>query len=536
MLPFHRLETLEPLPESFTNPFCYAPCGIVQVAGRELMEYLDSREEWREELDRGKMFGVLVVRNSESELGYLCAFSGNLAGQTQHEHFVPPIFDLNSTETFFRVEESRISEINAEIKALESDAELVNLKSQLAIQSSESAQKIAEYRAIIKSSKIQRNAIRQTTSDQDIISKLTKESQHQKAELKRIEHREAQKISLLESQLSTHTNKISELKSLRQTLSQELQQRLFESYIIHNFKGDKESIFSIFKRERGVLPPAGTGECAAPKLLNYAYINSLIPIAMGEFWWGESPMGEVRHHGEYYTACKSKCEPLLNYMLTGLNVESQSQNYAINRDVKILYQDSWLAVVDKPAGMLSVKGKGGDISVESLLSALFPYASEAKVVHRLDMDTSGLLVISFNADVYRELQRQFAMREVTKEYVAILDGTLPNDAGTISLPLRPNFEERPRQMVDYISGKEAITNYRVISHTNTQTRISLTPHTGRTHQLRVHCAHTQGLNSPIVGDRLYGKPSRRLMLHAEKIAFRHPITREVIGVESPAEF
>ncbi len=449
---------------------------------------------------------------------------------------MPPIFDLNSTETFFRVEESRISEINAEIKALESDAEFLNLKSQLATQRSESAQKIAEYRAIIKSSKIQRNTIRQTTSDQDVISKLTKESQHQKAELKRIECSELQKISLIESQLSTHITQIEKLKSLRQTLSQELQQRLFESYIIHNFKGDKESIFSIFKEARGMLPPAGTGECAAPKLLNYAYLNSLTPIAMGEFWWGESPMGEVRHHGEYYTACKSKCEPLLNYMLTGLNVELQSQNYAINRDVKIVYQDSWLAVVDKPAGMLSVKGKGVDISVEYLLPVLFTSASEAKVVHRLDMDTSGLLVISFNADVYRELQRQFAMREVSKEYVAILDGFLPNDTGAISLPLSPNFEERPRQIVDYVSGKESITHYKVVSRQGSQTRVTLTPHTGRTHQLRLHCAHTQGLKSPIVGDRLYGKPARRLMLHAEKIAFRHPITREVIEVESPAEF
>lgn len=524
------------LPELFTNPFDYEPSEVVRCAASELVRYLDSRPELHDELAEGKMFGVLVVRTPDGTLGALYGFSGNLAGQTTHDFFVPPIFDLHASTSFFRGKEAEISAINSQIKEIEEGAEMLQAKSRLDEYKALTTSQITEYKEVMRDSKRKRNELRRTTSAPELLSQLIAESQFQKAELKRMETKCNLDIAELEDSLSLLTDRVKELKAQRQTLSRRLQTEIFDSYIVLNHRGESQTLTDIFRLSRNAPPPAGAGECAAPKLLNYAFAHGLQPIAMGEFWWGLSPKGEVRTHGEYYTACKSKCEPILGYMLRGMELLRNTRDYSPKRKIEVLYEDEWLAVVDKPAGMLSVKGRTDQPSVESLLPQLFPHSPHAKVVHRLDMDTSGILLIALTDSTYSDLQRQFAQRTLTKEYIAIMEGEVTQEQGEILLPLAPDFENRPRQRVDHISGKSAHTSYRVLERVDGHSRLSLTPHTGRTHQLRMHCAHTEGLAMPIVGDRLYGRASTRLMLQAVKISFTHPTTLKCMTFEVKPEF
>jgi tRNA pseudouridine32 synthase/23S rRNA pseudouridine746 synthase len=305
-----------------------------------------------------------------------------------------------------------------------------------------------------------------------------------------------------------------------------------------NAKGEKKDLSELFKDTTQKVPPAGAGECAAPKLLQYAYQNGLIPIAMAEFWWGDSPKQEIRRHGYYYPACKGKCEPILKHMLVGLQVdENPLQKEALRKkELEIVYEDEWLVVVNKPAGMLSVPGKSDSDSVYQQMIKRYPNATGPMIVHRLDMATSGLLLIAKNKEVHQNLQAQFKNRTIEKRYTAILDGCIKMDEGIIQLPIRPEPNDRPRQVVDHIYGKPAITRYQVIERKAEQTRISFYPLTGRTHQLRVHAAHPFGLNAPIIGDELYGIKADRLYLHAEYIAFQHPITNQKITIEKKAGF
>lgn len=525
-----------PLPELFTDPFNYVPCEVVRIASHELIRYIESQEQWREELSRGKMFGVLVCKTKEGDVGFLSAFSGNLDGQTQQPTFVPPIFDLHSIDSFFRAEESVISAINSQIKAIEEGDIYIDLSSKIEQRKALRASEVTAYKQLMKRSKADRDKIRSSSSCAAELQQITKESQFQKAELKRIEALHNSNITILEGEKEGLDNQISKLKHERQRLSQELQRKIFESYILRNHLGEQRSMVEIFAQYRSTLPPAGAGECAAPKLLHYAFVNELTPIAMGEFWWGDSPKGEVRHNGEFYTACKSKCEPILGYMLRGMQLDSTSSDYSITRDLNIVYQDEFLAVVDKPAGMLSVAGHVDLPSVEGLLPILFAQYADAKVVHRLDMDTSGLLLIALKPDIYRSLQRQFEKREVEKEYLALLDGVISTHVGEINLPISSDYEQRPRQKIDYVGGKEAFTTYKLISVDGNISRVSLTPHTGRTHQLRLHCAHHEGIGVPIVGDRLYGHPATRLMLQAQRISFIHPASASRMSFELEAEF
>ena len=286
-------------------------------------------------------------------------------------------------------------------------------------------------------------------------------------------------------------------------------------------------------------PPAGAGECAAPKLLQQAYLHGWKPIAMAEFWWGNSPKAEIRHHGYYYPACKGKCEPILQHMLQGLEVEENpmlqlpEQGYG---KLKIVYEDEWLLVVNKPSGMLSVPGKGEKESVYSLARQLYPEADGPMIVHRLDMATSGLLIVAKNKKVHQHLQAQFKNHSIRKKYIALLDGIIPQDEGTIELPICPDPLDRPRQVVDMEYGKPAITHYQVLERRDKCTRIAFHPHTGRTHQLRVHAAHPSGLHCPIIGDELYGRKDKRLYLHAESIEFTHPADGRIIRITEKADF
>ncbi len=536
MFLFNPLPQDIPVPKLFTDPFNYEPCEVVNYASEELMRYISSREEWGRELSMGKMFGVLVCKTPSGELGYLSAFSGNLDGQSTHKHFVPPIFDLQQVGSFFKSEEAKISAINERVKLLNSDKDYSALRVKIEELKSIFCREIADYKQFMAKSKVVRNELRASSPNDETLKSITKESQFQKAELKRMELIHRSKMAELEAQKMDFDNKIAELKALRQMLSQDLQHKIFESYIVRNHQGEQKTMIEIFEESRATPPPSGAGECAAPKLLHYAFTNNLKPIAMGEFWWGDSPKGEVRHHGEFYAACKSKCEPILGYMLRGMRLDPNDLNYSITRDLRVVYRDEWLAVVDKPAGMLSVKGRVDHPSVEDKLCETFPQHPVCKVVHRLDMDTSGILIIAFDAQTHSTMQQQFENREVQKGYLALLDGLVSGDVGDVNIPLSSDFNIRPRQKVDYIDGKSAHTSYRVISTNNNQTRVLLTPHTGRTHQLRLHCAHTDGLGVPIVGDRLYGHPSSRLMLQAIKISFTHPATHQRLTFELEAEF
>jgi tRNA pseudouridine32 synthase/23S rRNA pseudouridine746 synthase len=267
-------------------------------------------------------------------------------------------------------------------------------------------------------------------------------------------------------------------------------------------------------------------------LLQYAYKNGLQPLAMAEFWWGDSPKGEVRQHGNYYPACNSKCKPILGHMLIGLDVEPNPLMEIAPPEPKIIWEDDDLVAIDKPSGMLSVRGKSGVRSAEEWATERYP---EAMIVHRLDQSTSGILVIAKHKAAHEALQKQFISRTVKKSYVALLEGEISHSEGEIRLPLKLDYEHRPRQMVAQ-DGRAAHTIYKVEGVEDGCTRIRFYPITGRTHQLRVHAAHASGLGTPIVGDDIYGTSGERLMLHAETIEFIHPTLGKKISLQSKAEF
>ena len=255
---------------------------------------------------------------------------------------------------------------------------------------------------------------------------------------------------------------------------------------------------------------------------------------MAEFWQGRSPRGVVRREGEFYPSCQGKCGPILGFMLQGLDIESRCAEYAV--EPTIIFEDEAIAVVAKPAEMLSVEGRAEEWSVERWARERFVDAERVMVVHRLDMSTSGLLVIAKSLDSYRWLQEQFHTRTVDKRYVALLEGEVTTDEGRIELPLSSDYDNRPCQKVDFERGKSAVTDYRVVERRGGCTLVEFTPLTGRTHQLRMHAAHPEGLNAPIVGDALYGYRGDRLALHASRISFTHPTTGERVTFECRSDF
>lgn len=516
-----------PLPERFTYPFCYTPHPLCVMAAEEVQHYLSKQSEWQEELSQGKMFGVLIVQTEDGSIGYLTAFSGILAGKNIHPYFVPPVYDLLQPQGFFKIEEENISAINHRIRRLEEDKKYIDLLSDLTqtIQSAQDALSIAKIQ--LKEAKDKRELLRKTGQlNAKEEAELIRESQFQKAEYKRLERSWKDKIASLQVEAGNWEKQIQELKAERKVRSSALQQQLFEQFRMLNYRGEVKTLRDIFEQTVHKTPPAGAGECAAPKLLQQAYLHHWKPIAMAEFWWGNSPRNEVRHHGYYYPACKGKCEPILRHMLQGLEVEAnptQQEAERGNEKLNIVYEDQWLLIINKPAGMLSVPGKERQTSIYDLARKAYPEAEGPMIVHRLDMATSGLLIIAKDKKTHQHLQAQFKNRSIRKKYIALLDGIVPEDEGTIELSLCPNPLDRPRQMVDTQYGKPAITYYQVLERTDKYTRIALYPHTGRTHQLRVHAAHPSGLHCPIIGDELYGKKDKRLYLHAESIEFTHPV-------------
>lgn len=520
----HPLYTDMAKPRRFTYPFCYRPHPLCLLAATQVQAYIASVAEWADEVAQGKMFGVLVVEN-DGRLGFLAAFSGLLGGSNDWPYFVPAVYNLLNPDGHFKQVESEIDAINGKVMALERATQRAHLLTELRNVKEEAASAIDSYRKEMK----QRKAA--ATGDERI-----KVSQHMNAELRRMKKQYAMRQSEAEEALAAVEAEIEALKRQRKNMSDELQRWLFSQYVMLNAHGERRDLCDIFTATTGHMPPSGSGECCAPKLLQYAYEHGLHPVCMAEFWWGASPKAEVRHHLHYYPACRGKCKPILEHMLQGLDVDPDPRAADEEHHLSIIYDDSAIAVVCKPAGMLSVPGKSERRSVLSEMRRRYPDANGPMIVHRLDMDTSGLMVVAKTMDAYLSLQRQFCAHSIKKRYVALLSrrpsGPL---AGTISLPLSADIMDRPRQKVDMEHGKEAVTDYKV-SFEGGVVKAELYPRTGRTHQLRVHCAHPCGLDAPIVGDPLYGQAADRLYLHAERIEFVHPQTGQSLAFESEATF
>lgn len=537
---FHRFQKIIDgieLPKQFTYPFSYEPHPLSVMAADEVRAYISFQSQWSEELAQGKMFGVLVVRNGQGELGFLAAFSGQLAGTYQHDYFVPPVYDFSEPDGFFRDEERYISSLNDKIETIASSAEYLSSCS-LVKRLEERMERLAEeWRVRLAQAKEERDARRSTALTEAEEQQLVKESQFLKAECKREKSKLQAELSQAQAGLTRYDEEMEALKRERKQRSAALQGRLFDQFVLLNAKGENRSLCGIFSRVGHPIPPSGAGECAAPKLLQFAFLNHYEPLCMAEFWWGASPKAIVRHHGHFYPACKSKCEPILGFMMQGLDVEdSPIQPLSHELALEIVWEDDYVVVVNKPAGVLSVPGKSDAQSVYSFARKRYPEATGPLVVHRLDMSTSGLMVVAKTKEVHQALQKQFNDHTIQKRYVALLQGELSTDSGTICLPICPDVEHRPCQMVSEKYGKYALTEYEVIGQKEGKTRVYFYPKTGRTHQLRLHAAHAQGLGLPIVGDELYGKKADRLYLQAQRIEFVHPVTGEQVCVEIPCEF
>ena len=534
-----------PLPEKFTYPFHYTPHPLCVLAAEEVKRYIGSRKEWEAELSLGKMFGVLAVQDEQGTVGYLAAFSGNLAGRNDHPYFVPPVYDLLQPQGFFKIEEEQISAINSRIKELETDAAYVNLQEKLKVGTQQAAEALQEAKTALKAAKQARDMRRQSSPapSEEEQAAMIEESRFRKAEVKRMERKAQARLEALKAKIEVHEEAIREQKAERKERSAALQQKLFGRFRMLNAKGEVKDLCSIFAQTVGKVPPAGAGECALPKLLQYAYLHKLKPLAMAEFWWGGSPKTEIRCHGHYYPSCKGKCEPILQHMLRGLEVDENpllAQSMG-TEEPETVFEDEWLAVINKPPGMLSVPGKSEEANcVYRFIREKYPKATGPLLVHRLDMATSGLLLIAKSKEIHRQLQAQFEQRTVKKRYIALLDRSenerLLKQSGRIELPICLDPLDRPRQIVSREHGKPAVTDYRILEISERQIRVHFFPLTGRTHQLRVHAAHSQGLGCPITGDTLYGKKADRLYLHAEYIEFRHPVNGKRVCVEKTADF
>ena len=602
----HTLNVSIPSPRQFTYPFCYDVDPLAEAASLELQRYIADADLMSTEKGCGKMFGVLVVEYEDEEgalqRGFLAAYSGLLGGRNDWPYFVPPVFDAQQPDGHFKRTEREISAINSEIRAIENDPEYLQSVEQHEQTKKRLQAEVDAFKAEVDAAKARRDARRKSGEplSKDEQAEMIRESQFMKAELRRRRKAMEQADSTLNTQHSTF---LKSLQRKRKQMSDELQRWLFSAYRMLNAKGEERDLIDIFREYTHAIPPAGAGDCCAPKLLQYAYLHHLRPVCMAEFWWGESPASEIRHHLHYYPACRSKCLPILTHMLKGLDVApnplAQKRHTA---EPRVLYADEYIMVVDKPAGMLSVPGKAesvrsefsdsANISVEEYFANLqLPTNSQLpteqftigeadnsklktqnskflKAAHRLDMDTSGLLVLARTEEAYVELQRQFASRETVKRYEAVLSGVPTQNSKlktqnssaqpsgcleAISLPLIADINDRPRQRVDMEHGKPALTLYNIVEvravDANTavayttkkvdkgRTLVHLYPKTGRTHQLRVHCAHPLGLACPILGDPLYGtERADRMYLHAAELTFRHPVTDETMHFLSPSGF
>ena len=539
----------------------YEPHPLCIQACREVQEMLARREDWQEEIARGKMFGVLIVENVKTDTnvpkwGYLAAYSGQIGGRSDWEDFVPAVFDYLQPDGYFKTHEAEISRINQSISHLEKDERMKEARTLIRQLQEERKHTIAAYQEKMKEAKAKRDSRREAGNLSEAEeAEMIRESQFMKAELRRLKKSLSEKTAL-ETEFEDYQENILRLKQLRKQLSDALQQWLFSQFRMMNQEGESKDLLEIFRDEAlkeypqaaiatsriaalKMVPPAGSGECCEPKLLQYAYQHGYKPLQMAMFWWGESPKEEIRHHLQFYPACNGKCKPILHWMLPASTFEPEAINLSIYDKVETLYEDREIAVIHKPEGLLSVPGKdAAQPSVYALMRRKYPEATGPLIVHRLDMATSGVLLIAKTEFAYHRLQQAFLNHQIQKKYVAIISGKDIPEKGIISLSLLPDYLNRPRQIVNHEQGKEAITEYEILERIDgSHLRIALYPKTGRTHQLRVHCAHQEGLNAPILGDPLYGnEKAARLHLHAEEITFEHPLTGKKITIKRKADF
>lgn len=549
--PFQADVSAIALPDRFTFPFCYEPHPLCVIAAEELQHHISTQQAWSHPfgLDgdetgaHGKMFGVLVVQTPAGALGYLSAFSGQLAEQNHLPGFVPPVFDRFADDAFFRTEANQIAAINQQVRMLKQNTQADELRSCLAESQQQADAEIEALRLRMIDTRAERKQLRadadaHSNDSAPLLERLAKESVAEKNQLKQLKLQWEQRIRTLQDDLAAQNAELHALQEQRKQLSAALQKKLFGQYRFLNQRGEVQSLNDIFSLAVNPIPPAGSGECAAPKLLQYAFTHQLTPIAMAEFWWGRSPKSEIRQHKKFYPACQNKCHPILGHMLSGMALDDNPllDNPAEGQEIEIVYQDEAIVVINKPAEFLSVPGVNVKDSALTRLEQQFPEVEGPFVLHRLDMSTSGLLVFALTRRANKSLQKQFITRGVEKRYVALLSGEIAHGEGIITLPLRPDLDDRPRQMVCFEHGKAAETYWQTIGTEQGRTRVYLSPKTGRTHQLRVHCAHAQGFNTPILGDDLYGEKANRLHLHAESLSFDHPYTKQRMTFQVDPDF
>lgn len=541
------IDTL-PLPERFTFPFCYTPHPLCVLAAQELQQHIATQHHWQHNFGLGNddaighMFGVLLVQNQQGEIGYLSAFSEKIANQTHLPHFVPPVFDDRNIDPAIKAQQALIDEVITKITTIESKPSYIQLQHQYQVAQDHAELASESFRLQMIEQRKQRKLQRVTaekSNDSEFMTqefhRLARESAFDKHQQKAIRQQWTQTLSEISDKLQADTATLTLLKAEYETLTALLQQHRYAQYQFLNQDGKTKDLNALFRDQ---TPPQGAGDCAAVKLLQYAFKQHLTPLAMAKFWWGASPAAQIRKHKYFYEACKNKCEPILQHMLAGLDIDANPllQNPAEGKELEIVYQDDAMVVINKPAEFLSVPGKTITDSVYSRMQTMFPNSNSPLIVHRLDMATSGLIVIALTKDTHKALQQQFINRTAEKRYVALLDGIVEQDCGEINLPMRVDLDDRPRQLVCYEYGKPALTKWQVLERKDGKTKVYYYPKTGRTHQLRIHSAHKNGMNMPIIGDDLYGQKANRLHLHAQYLGLTHPVTGEPMIFEVDADF
>lgn len=534
----------EVLPQKFPSPFDVVPHVVAQQAAESLKARLPGlcpKQHQFNEVDGGKMFGVLVVRDASGHTGYLAAYSGMLGGRWNNDGFVPPVFNIADRENLLLSGEKEIAALTVRIKQFEADPVFHSVQLKAEAYKKESDQQLYTLIEQQKIRKRHRHTLRQSESiDQEQLEILANQSREDKFALKALKKKLHSNGEDVFGQLAQFQSQLNDMRKLRKKLSIKLQKLAFSGYKISRSDGTVKAISEFFPDG---FPPSGAGDCAATKLVQYANNNALVPLALAEFWWGRAPsaaqMSGFRKHGRYYPSCRSRCRNILPFMLEGFSVTVPLHEQPVEFGFeypRTLHEDEDIVVIEKPAGLLSVPGKVLTDSVEERLKSRYPEVSGVMLLHRLDQATSGVMIAAKNARAYKHLQHQFQDRTVSKQYIAVLDGVLEQDHGEINLPLRIDIYDRPRQIVCHERGKQSLTKYSVISRDSKTTRIMFFPHTGRTHQLRVHAAHPDGLDCPILGDELYGRTAERLCLHAAKLTVTHPIKNVRMTFSSDAAF
>jgi tRNA pseudouridine32 synthase / 23S rRNA pseudouridine746 synthase len=532
---YHVLPT-GPLPTLFDFPHQYAPNEWAQTAAVQIQELIPNT--FAHEFNTlGKMFGVLVV-DTPFGIRFLAGFSGKIDESTKFDGFVPPIYDTLNTEAFFKQGELELNDLTHRINELSTGEPLRAILKKKSQYELETEAQIAELKKSIKVKKEQRDTIRRTPNlPAELEAQLANESKQEQLILKNLKKEIQGRLEEINAKISLIQDEITSLKTKRTNQSIAIQHQLFKAYNLLNFNGESSTVLDVFTAFNGDIPPSGTGECALPKLLHFAALNQLKPICFAEFWWGLSPVGEIRKHGHFYPACRAKCEPILGFMLQGISVAKNPVLSMISTSpLRILYEDDFLVIIDKPSGLLSVPGRSDLDSAEDRLALREGNGAYIKAIHRLDMGTSGILMFAKSPEILAAMQAQFAKYRVTKTYEAILDGIPKELEGVITLPLRLNLAHRPHQMVCFEHGKKTHTEFNVLEFKDKRTRIEFYPKTGRTHQLRMHAAHPLGLNCAILGDELYGVAKERLYLHAKELNFTHPVELKKMTINSKANF